>query len=171
MFAIVIGVLILIQGAGVFVLRKARDELKDVEWAPSELTSRAIHRVPQHEKCEFRYIQKFEDKHLKVLGLDKKKKKKTQIAGMDVSDGEEHDGYSFDDDEDDMDYSIRSDFDHQNPADYEEGWGNDRHGGTLAEHSQYSGDESERSYRGGRGTNSRRRTGGYGDSYGGSRRY
>lgn len=99
----------------VFLLRRARDELIDsnTEWAPTEMKSRAIHKVSQHEKCEFRYIQKFEDKHLKILGIEKKKKKKSQIGGMDDSEEEEHDEYSFNEDEDDMDYSIRSDYDHR----------------------------------------------------------
>ena len=159
MSAIGIGVLILIQSGLLFVLKNKAEVCKDAEWAPAEMKSRAIQRIQQHEKCEFRYIQKFEDKHLKILGIEKKKKKKQQRTGTD-SEAEEHDEYSFNSDEDDMDYSIRSDFDDKIGGGYydqfADGYGGGGMGGTNKE-SQMSGDESERSYRSG---NSRSRRGG-----------
>ena len=71
------------------------------------MKSRSILKTKTHEMCEFNYIKTYEDRHLAVLGLNKKKKKtKTGIAGLDDDDSDQHDEYTFDDSADDMDYSI-----------------------------------------------------------------
>jgi hypothetical protein len=91
----------------VFFLKRGKDDIENnnIEWAPSEMQSRGIPKIRQHEKCSFPYIKMNEDKHLKVLGIDKKKKRgRSNTAGFD----EEtiHDEYDFNDDDDDMDYDI-----------------------------------------------------------------
>lgn len=112
MFGITIGILLVIQGALLSLLKKQRDELieSNIEWSPEELKSRAIHKISSHEKCEFRYIQRFEDKHLKILGLNKKGKK-TRATGLEETDEERNGEYSFNEDDDEMDYSINSEHD------------------------------------------------------------
>jgi len=102
LFGIALGGLIILQAILVFILKRAKDEIEgeNIEWAPSQMKSRGIQRMLVHEKCSFPYIKTPEDKHLKVLGVDKKKKK-----GAD-EDSQEHDGYSFDDEMDEMDYEI-----------------------------------------------------------------
>lgn len=102
-----------------YILKSALEviEKKNIEWAPSDLTSRNIKRIDKHEKCSFPYIKNFDDKQLTVLGLNKKKKKvKTGISGFDETDDEHMD--SFDGSIDDMDYNIVDVADDQDLADY-----------------------------------------------------
>lgn len=57
-FGIIIGFLILIQSFCVFSLKKGKEEIisQDIEWAPTEMKSRAISKIKGHECCEFLYI-------------------------------------------------------------------------------------------------------------------
>jgi hypothetical protein len=105
LFGLSLGGLIIIQAILVFILKRAKDEIEDqnIEWAPSQMKSRSIQKMLVHEKCSFPYIKMPEDKHMKVLGVDKKKKKGP--AGYD-DDNQTHDGYSFYDEMDEMDYDI-----------------------------------------------------------------
>ena len=97
------------QAVLVFILKRAKAEIEssNIEWAPSQMKSREIPKIRTHEMCSFPYIKVNEDKQLKVLGLDKKKKKtRTGIAGLDEDDSQGHDEYSFDEEMDEMDYEI-----------------------------------------------------------------
>ena len=76
-----------------------------------------------HEKCTFPYIKMPEDKHLKVLGMDKKKKKANK--GYDDDDSQEHDEYEFDDEMDQMDYDIVDANEQEDQYQEAQGYGNE----------------------------------------------
>jgi uncharacterized membrane protein YgcG len=107
LFGISIGGLILIQAILVFVLRKAKNEIveQNIEWNPQSLRSRGIQKIKDHEMVAFPYIMKnIEDRHLKVLEVNKKKKKTKGF--FDDEESQQKTEFSFDDSIDEMDYDI-----------------------------------------------------------------
>lgn len=117
MFAISIGILIMVQSGCIYMLKTKREEInhQNIEWDSKEMKSRQIERVTQHEKCKFPYIKNFEDSQLSVI-QPKKSKKNTRT---DQEEEHEHDEYSFDASE--MDYAINDHDDHDEEFDDEEG--------------------------------------------------
>jgi hypothetical protein len=151
MFAISIGILILMQSGCIYVLKTKRVEIDDqnIEWDSKEMKSRQIQRVTQHEKCKFPYIKNFEDSQLSIIEGKKLKKK----ARTDLDDDEHaHDEYSFDASE--MDYAINEN-DDEEEYDFNNDDGGEQYGHAGEYNSgtggNYENNESEgrQSYRGG----------------------
>lgn len=89
LFGMVIGIMLLIEGGLLFVLRSAKINLenKKIEWNPDHVTSRGINKIVTHEKCQFPHLRIYPDKQVEAIrNIDKKKTTKGIGLETDLSD-------------------------------------------------------------------------------------